>query len=305
MSPIRIDPEVASALSAGRPVVALETTIFSRLGLPDPVGREALTRVLSTVRGEGAVPALTAVVKGEARVGLDTDAVTRLLESSVKLAERDLAPALARHERCGVTTVSAALALAARAGITVFATGGIGGVHRGAERTGDVSADLGAIARHPVVTVSAGAKAFLDLGRTLEALETLSVPVIGYRTSDFPAFWSRSSGLPVPARADSVEQVAATVKAARELGWTGGFLVVNPVPEEAEVPAREIAEAVEEGLAEAECSGALGGSVTPLVLAAITRRAGPRALAANVALAVANARLASRIAAALAGHAAA
>lgn len=303
MTTLRVAPEVASALSAGRPVVALETTIFSRLGLPEPAGRDCLTRVLSAVRQEGAVPAATAVVDGEARVGLDEAGLARVFGAGRKLAERDLPAALARREPCGVTTVSAALALAARAGIAVFATGGIGGVHRGAGTSDDVSADLSALARHPVVTVSAGAKAFLDLGRTLERLETLSVPVIGYRTGDFPAFWSRSSGLPVPARAESAGEVAAIVRAARSLGWSGGLLVANPVPAEAEVPAGEIAEAIAEGIAEAERTGATGGAVTPVVLAAIARRAGPRALAANVALAESNARLAAAIARSLAAEA--
>lgn len=299
MSLLAVSPEVSEALAGGRGVVALETTIFSRLGLPDPAGRECLARVVAAVRAEGAVPAVTAVVDGVPRVGLDAEVIERVFSATAKLAERDLPAAVARREACGVTTVSAALALAAAAGIRVFATGGIGGVHRDVEATDDVSADLGALARHPVVIVSAGAKAFLDLARTLERLETLSVPVVGYRTDELPAFWSRSSGLPAPCRADTVEELVRLVLAARELGHRGGILVANPVPAEAEVPREEMAGAIEEGLSEAARRGTRGGAVTPVVLSAIARRVGERALAANVALAESNARLAAALATAL------
>lgn len=299
MTPLRVHPEVAEALAAGRPVVALETTIFSRLGLPAPAGADCLERVLRAVREEGAVPALTAVLDGQARVGLDPAEAPRILAAARKLAERDLPSAVASGLAAGATTVSAATALAAAAGIAVFATGGIGGVHRGASETGDVSADLGALARHPVVVVSSGAKAFLDLPRTLEALETASVPVVGFGTSEFPAFWSRSSGLPLPARADTPAEVAGLVRAARALGWAGGILVANPVPRESEIPAGEIASAIEEGLAEASRRGASGAAVTPVVLEAIARATLGRSIPANLALAESNARVAARVATAL------
>ncbi len=299
MTLLRVHPEVAEALAAGRPVVALETTIFSRLGLPAPAGADCLERVLRAVREEGAVPALTAVLDGQARVGLDPAEAPRILAAARKLAERDLPSAIASGLAAGATTVSAATALAAAAGIAVFATGGIGGVHRGAAETGDVSADLGALARHPVVAVSSGAKAFLDLPRTLEALETASVPVVGFGTSEFPAFWSRSSGLPLPARADTPPDIAGLVRAARALGWRGGILVANPVPRGSEIPAGEIASAIEEGLAEAARRGAFGAAVTPVVLEAIARATQGRSVQANLALAESNARVAARIATAL------
>ena len=206
-----VSPEVATALADGAPVVALESTIFSTFGLPAPANREALNRCLAAVRAGGAVPAVTAVLDGVARVGLAPDDHDRILAGGVKVAERDLPVVIAQGAPVGVTTVSASLALAAAAGVSVFATGGIGGVHRGAEVTGDISADLGAIAAYPVVTVCAGAKAFLDLARALEHLETLGVPVLGWRTDEFPMFWCRSSGLPAPHR---VEDAAAAVRVA-------------------------------------------------------------------------------------------
>ena len=299
MTVLRVHPEVVEALAASRPVVALESTIFSRLGLPDPEGRECLARVSAAIRGEGVLPALTCVLDGVARVGLDPDDVERILEATAKVAERDLPGAVARRLTAGATTVSAATALAARAGIEFFATGGIGGVHRGAAESGDVSADLGALARHPVVVVSSGAKAFLDLPRTLEALESASVPIAGFGTDEFPAFWSRSSGLPLPVRVDGAEEAAAFVRAARALGWPGGILFANPVPAEAEIPAEEIAAAIAEGLAEASRGQVRGAAVTPVVLAAIGRATAGRSISANLALAESNARVAARIARAL------
>jgi pseudouridine-5'-phosphate glycosidase len=195
---IVVSEQVRQALADRVPVVALESTIFSTLGLPVPHNAEALRRCVAAVEAGGAVPAVTAVVDGQWRVGLSGDEVERVLLGTRKVAERDLAVAAAQSWDVGVTTVSASVALAARAGIEVFATGGIGGVHRGVEVSGDVSADLDALASHPVVTVCAGAKSFLDLARTLEHLETAGVPVLGWRSADFPAFYVRSSGLPVP-----------------------------------------------------------------------------------------------------------
>ena len=197
-----LSPEVSDAIAEGRPVVALESTIFSSLGLPAPANRECLDRCTAAIRTGGAVPALTGIIAGTAIVGASETEAEQLLGSSTKIAARDLAYAVAGGLGAGVTTVSAAVTLAAAAGVDVFATGGIGGVHRDAEHSGDVSHDLTALARHRVVTVSSGAKAFLDLGRTLEYLETLGVPVVGWCTDRFPAFYTRDSGFAVPARVD-------------------------------------------------------------------------------------------------------
>jgi pseudouridine-5'-phosphate glycosidase len=203
------------------------------------------------VRAGGAVPAVTAVLDGVARVGLEPEEHDRILRGGVKVAERDLPVAMARGETVGVTTVSASLALAAAIGIGVFATGGIGGVHRDATRTGDVSADLGALATHPVVTVSAGVKAFLDIPRTLEHLETAGVPVLGWRTDEFPMFWCTASGVPVPHRVDRAEEVARVVLALEELSLRRGVLVAVPVPGPAAIPRDTIDAAVESALAAA------------------------------------------------------
>jgi pseudouridylate synthase len=297
----RVSPAVAAALAAGRPVVALESTIFSRLGLPHPHGAGALDRCLAAVRSAGAEPAVTAVLDGRARIGLDDAEHERILACDRKVAERDLPVAVGAGWPCGVTTVSASLRLASLTGIAVFATGGIGGVHRGAEHTGDVSADLGAIAAHPVVTVSAGAKAFLDLPRTFEHLETLGVPVVGYRTDDLPAFTSPSSGLPVPHRLDDVGEVAGVVRAMRALGHQGGLLLVTPVPEAEGIPAEVLREAVATAQAAAEQAGVSGPAVTPFVLERIAAATAGRSIPANLALAERNARLAADLAVALSG----
>jgi pseudouridine-5'-phosphate glycosidase len=203
MPQLRTSPEVKQALNAGFPIVGLESTIFSHLGLPSPANREALERVTTAIKEQGAVAAITAVLDGEARVGLEEREWDRILGPAQKTAERDIPIALAQRWSVGATTVSASLALCAAAGIEVFATGGIGGVHIGSEATGDVSSDLGAISLHQVLTVCAGAKAFLDIAKTVEFLETESVPVLGYRTDDFPMFYSRTSGVAVPRRGDA------------------------------------------------------------------------------------------------------
>ncbi len=261
-----IHPEVQDALAGGRAVVALETTIFSHLGLPSPANREALDRCLAAVRAGGAVPAVTAVLDGTPRVGIDQAEHARICAAAQKAAERDLAVAVARGWAYGATTVSASLALADRAGISVFATGGIGGVHRGAEITGDVSADLDAIAHHPVVTVCAGAKAFLDLARTLEYLETVGVPVLGWRHDWFPAFYTRSSGLPAPHRVEDAATVAA-VLGQRARPDTGVLLTV-PIPAAAELDSAALDEVLAGALADAEAKGVTGAAVTPFVLVA-------------------------------------
>jgi pseudouridylate synthase len=289
---LAVSPEVAGALADAAPVVALESTIFSPFGLPAPANRKALDRCLAAVRGGGAVPAITAVLDGIARVGLAPGEHDRILDGGVKVAERDLPVAIGQGAPVGVTTVSASLALAATAGVRVFATGGIGGVHRGAEVTGDVSADLGATAAHPVVTVSAGAKAFLDLARTLEQLETLSIPVLGWRTDEFPMFWCRSSGLPVPHRVDDVATVARIMRAQRALGGSRGVLLGVPIPEDAAID-REVVEAAIDAAA---VEAGTGPGATPKVLAAIAAATGGQTVRANIALAEHNASVAAAVA---------
>lgn len=306
---LRLSAAVDTAVTEGRPVVALETTVFSGLGLPEPAGREALRRALAELDRRGAIPALTAGLDGVARVGLDASELDRLFATDRKMGERDLPVAVAQGWPAAATTVSASVALAAAAGIEVFATGGIGGVHRDWRETGDESADLGALARHPVVTVCAGAKAFLDLPRTLERLETLGVPVLGLDTDggEFPAFWSRRSGLPVPQPVGSPAEVAEVVRAARTLGHGGGggLLVVTPVPHADEVPFEELAPVIEAALAEAVAAGVTGGAVTPFVLGRIAAATGGRTVTANIALVEHNVAVAAAIASELAARPAA
>jgi pseudouridine-5'-phosphate glycosidase len=297
MQPVLSD-DVARAVADGRPVVALESTIFSHLGLPSPANAQALDRCLTAIRDGGAIPAVTAVIDGVARVGLYADEHPRILGPARKAAERDLAVAIVQTWELGATTVSASLALAAAAGVRVFATGGIGGVHRGAELTGDISADLDAIAHHPVVTVSAGAKAFLDLPRTLEYLETAGVPVLGWRHDDFPAFYTRSAGLPVPHRVETAGQVAA-VLANRSRADTG-VLVAVPIPEADALDADELDGVVADALAECAASGIVGAAVTPFVLGRIGAATEGRSVPANLALAENNAKVAAEIAVAIA-----
>jgi pseudouridine-5'-phosphate glycosidase len=242
------------------------------------------------------VPALTGVVSGTASVGVSGPDVDKLLASATKVSARDLAVAIAGDLEAGVTTVSAAVTLAAAAGVEVFATGGIGGVHRGAEHSGDVSHDLTALARHRVVTVSSGAKAFLDLGRTLERLETLGVPVVGWRTDRFPAFYTRDSGFPVPARVEGAAEVAAMMRVMATIGHPGGILIANPIPETAELDTARIDEAVATGLSEVARRGLRGPEVTPVVLGAIAAATDGDSVPANLALAESNARVAAAIA---------
>lgn len=297
---MRLSPEVDQALGAGRPVVALETTIFSGLGLPEPWGREALDRCLAAVRAGGAVPAPTAVLDGEAVVGVETAEWERIFACTAKVAARDLPVAVGQGWDAGVTTVSASLQLASKAGIRVFATGGIGGVHRDVDVTGDVSADLLAIRTFEVVTVCAGAKAFLDLARTLEALETWSVPVLVLGADDFPAFTTRSSGSPAPRRVETIAEVAAIEAAAREHDYLGGILLAVPVAEADEVPRAVLDAAIDEAMRNAAAAGVTGPAVTPFVLDAIATATGGRSVPANLALAEQNAGVAARLAVELA-----
>jgi len=292
----RVSDEVSEALAKGKAVVALETTIFSNLGLPSPKNAEALDRCLGAIRGEGAVPAITAVLDGVARVGLDPSEHTRILGAARKIGEREIALAIAQSWEFGATTVSASLLLAARAGIKVFATGGIGGVHRGVSEHGDISADLGALASHPVVTVCAGAKSFLDLPRTLEHLETIGVPVVGVACDEFPAFTVHSSGLPIPARVDDVAELARFASAHWALGRTGGILTCVPVPIADSLDKLLVDRVIDESLRAASDAGVEGPAVTPFVLARIAEATGFASVGANLSLAANNARVAAELA---------
>ncbi|NNE95620.1 MAG: pseudouridine-5'-phosphate glycosidase [Acidimicrobiales bacterium] len=293
---ITLGPRVSGALLEGRPVVALESTIFSNLGLPPPANIEAHDRCRQAVIAGGAEPALTAVLEGKATVGVEADRVATICGPARKVGQRDLAVAIRQRWAYGATTVSASLALAAAAELQVFATGGIGGVHRDAHRSFDVSADLNAIASYKVITVSSGAKVFLDLSRTLEYLETHSVPVLGFRCDEFPAFYSRSAGLPVPHRVESAAEVAAIAREHWSLGG-GGILLVNPVPEAYAVEMSILESAVDRALARAE--GTVGAAITPIVLSEIASLTDGQSIASNVALAESNAAVAAEVATAL------
>ena len=294
-------PTVAVARAAGRPLVALESSVLAQ-GLPAPANREADRRMRAAVAARGAVPAVTAVVRGVPTLGLEGEALERFLarDGVAKVSARDL-PVTMAQGRDGATTVAAALVLAARGGLDVFATGGIGGVHR--EAPFDESADLAELARASVVTVCAGAKSILDLPATLERLETLGVTVVGYGTDEFPGFFTARTGLPVPARVDTPAAVARILLAARALGRPGGVLVVQPPPASAALDPTLVASAVTEALATAATAGVRGPAVTPHLLAAVERATGGRSLAANLALLEANAALAVEIAVALAADA--
>lgn len=291
-------PEVSAALADGGAVVALESTIFSHLGLPSPANREALDRCTAAIRAAGAVPAVTAVLDGVVRIGLDDGEHERILGPARKMAERDIAVAVGQRWEFGATTVSASVAVAAAAGVAVFATGGIGGVHRGAGITMDVSADLDSMATHPVITVSAGAKAFLDLGLTLEYLETHGVAVLGWQHDWFPAFYTRSSGLAIPHRVETAGEVARIFNARSRQG--SGMLLTVPIPSEDELDAAGLDTTLADALAECEREGIAGAAVTPFVLGRIAEATEGRSVPANLALAENNARVAAEVAVALA-----
>ena len=299
---LRVGDEVAAALSSGTPVVALESTIFSQLGLPEPANRRCFQSVETAVRAGGAVPALCGVLDGQAVVGADGGQAERLFDGCVKLGARDLGPALAAGLHVGATTVSATVTLAEAAGIEVFATGGIGGVHRGADRSGDMSHDLDAMARHRVVVVSAGVKAFLDVSLTFERLETLGVAILGWRTDRFPAFYVRDGGPELTSIVHDGHEVAAAFRAAGALGHPGGMLVANPVPAHAELDRRVVEEAIADAEAAARRDEVAGGAVTPAILSAVAELTGGTAVEANLSLAESNAVVASEIAAALAAY---
>jgi pseudouridine-5'-phosphate glycosidase len=300
-APIVFGEDVAAARAAGKPVVALESTIVTH-GMPWPRNVETARQVEADIRAHGAIPATIAILDGALHVGLSDATLERLAraEGVMKCSRADLAFALAT-KRPGSTTVAATMMAAHAAGIEVFATGGIGGVHRGAETTFDVSADLDELGRTPVCVVSAGAKALLDLPKTLEVLETKGVPVIAYGTDVFPAFWSRDSGLAAPYRLDTPQEIARLMAMRDAFPGHGGLLVANPVPAEAEIPAGEMASAIERAVHEANRRGVSGKDVTPFVLSFILELTQGRSLETNIALVRNNAGLAARIAVARAG----
>jgi pseudouridine-5'-phosphate glycosidase len=298
---LQIHPEIAGALKAKRPVVALESTIIAH-GMAYPRNLETALSVEAIVRAGGAVPATIAVLGGRLRVGLDEGEIENLAREGaamLKLTTRDLAVAVARRLD-GATTVAATMRIAALAGIPVFATGGIGGVHRGAEQTFDISADLTELAQSDVAVVTAGAKAILDLALTLERLETLGVPVIGFRADRFPAFYSRDSGLPLASRIDRAEDVAAIMQAKWRMGLKGGLVIANPIPAAQEIPSSVIAPAIETALIDAKAQEITGKQVTPFLLARIAEATEGRSVSANIALVENNARVAAEIATAYA-----
>ncbi len=297
---LRIAPAIQDALAIGGPVVALETTIVTH-GMPYPENVATARSLEDEISRRGATPATIAVIGGVIRVGLSGDELDWLgnAKGVLKLSRNDLAYAVAAGKH-GATTVAATMICAQLAGIRVFATGGIGGVHRGAEASFDISADLEELARTPVAVVCAGAKALLDLPKTLEYLETRGVPVVGYRTDEFPAFWSRSSGLPAGIRMNTPEEIADFLRVKWGLGLGGGVIVANPVAVEDEIPALEIAEVIAAAVAEASGRGVTGKAVTPYILARIVEMTRGKSLQTNIALVQSNARLAARIAVAMA-----
>ncbi len=294
--PLSLSPEVAAARANGTPIVALESTIITH-GMPFPQNVETASRVEAEVRAHGAVPATIAIMDHRIHIGLTEAELAALgrAQNVAKLSRADLAACLALGGT-GATTVAATMICARLAGIDVFATGGIGGVHRGAETSFDISADLPELAETAVTVVAAGAKAILDLPKTLEYLETRGVPVIAFGQDDFPAFWSRSSGLPAPLRMDSAAEIAAAHLMRGRLGLPGGQLVANPIPVEAEIAAAEITPHIEASLRDAAARGIAAKAVTPFLLQSIFERTQGRSLAANIALVLSNARLASAIA---------
>lgn len=297
---LSISFEVQQALNGGRPVVALESTIISH-GMPYPQNVETAMRVEQTIRDNGAVPATVAIIGGKLKAGCTPSEIEYLGRKGrevMKASRRDL-PVLIARGTDGATTVTTTMIIAAMAGIKVFATGGIGGVHRGAEKTMDISADLEELSQTPVMVICAGAKSILDLGLTLEYLETKGVPVIGYGTDELPAFYTRHSGFKVDYRIDTPEELAEAFSAKLEMGLRGGMLVTNPIPEEYSMPAEVINRAIDQAVDEANSLGIHGKETTPFLLARVKDLTGGDSLAANIQLVLNNARLAARTAACL------
>lgn len=297
---LQISPKVQKALDEGRPVIALESTIISH-GMPYPQNVETALLCERTARENGAEPATIAVIGGKLCAGLTEEQIEYLGKAGTNVAKasrRDL-PMLVARGADGATTVAATMIIAAMAGIRVFATGGVGGVHRGAETTMDISSDLDELANTPVAVVCAGAKSILDLGLTLEYLETKGVPVIGYGTDELPAFYTRQSGFGVDYRMDAPEEIAAAIRAQREMEYPGGMLITNPIPEEYSMDKSRIDAAIQQALREADEQGVKGKKITPFLLARIKDLTGGDSLASNIQLVLNNVRLASKIAAAL------
>ena len=295
-----IAEDVAAALQTGQAVVALESTIISH-GMPQPQNVETALRVEQVVRDCGAVPATIAILGGRLKAGLTADEIRYLGEQGqavTKTSRRDI-PFIVSRGKDGATTVAASMIIAAMAGIRIFATGGIGGVHRGVTETMDISADLEELAITDVAVVCAGVKSVLDIGRTLEYLETKGVTVVGYRSDTVPAFYTRSSGFPVDYRADTAADIAAALNAKRDMGLAGGMVVANPIPAEHALGDGEIGIVIDEAILEMERLGITGKETTPFLLARIAERTAGRSLAANIELVVNNARLAAEIASAL------
>ena len=292
-----VAPEVAEALAQGKPVVALESTIISH-GMPYPQNVETAVNVERIIRENGAVPATIAIIGGRLKAGLTPEELEyfgKKGQAIHKASRRDLAVLCARGED-GATTVATTMIIAHMAGINIFATGGIGGVHRGAETTMDISADLEELGRTPVMVVCAGAKSILDLGLTLEYLETKGVPVIGYGTEELPAFYTRKSGFGVDYRIDTTKELAAAFKAQNEMGLGGGMLVTNPIPEEYAMPLETITAAIDQAIAESKEQGIHGKATTPFLLARVSELTGGNSLASNIRLVYNNAKVAAQTA---------
>jgi len=299
MYELDITAEVQAAFANNKPIVALESTIITH-GMPWPQNYEMANRVEDVVRSHGATPATIAVIDGRIKIGLDQSALKTLAQTEGvrKLSRADLAICLVDGQT-GATTVAATMILAHLAGINVFATGGIGGVHRGAEHSFDISADLQELAQTPVIVIAAGAKAILDIPKTLEVLETLGVPVISYGQNELPAFWSRTSGLNAPLRMDDPAQIAKAQKMRTAMDLPGGQLVANPIPADAEILQSEIEPIIDQALKESEAQGVSAKAVTPFLLQRIFELTNGRSLDSNIALVLNNARLAAEIACAM------
>ncbi len=297
---LEVSKEVAEALAENRPVVALESTIISH-GMPYPQNVETACKVENIIREAGAVPATIAIISGKLKAGLSKEEIEHLGKcgSDVPKASRRDIPVLLAKGSDGATTVTTTMMIASMAGIRIFATGGIGGVHRGAETTMDISADLEELAMTPVMVVCAGAKSILDLGLTLEYLETKGVPVIGYQTEELPAFYTRKSGFKVDYRLDTPEELAKTFHVKEELGLKGGMLVANPIPEEYSMDPATIHGAIEQALSECKASGIHGKETTPFLLAKVKELTGGDSLDSNIQLVFNNARLAAKTAVSL------
>lgn len=296
MNYLKISNEIVRALEKNKPVVALESTIITH-GMPYPENIQTAKEVEQVVRDAGAVPATIALLDGVIRVGLTSTELVRLGKSKnpVKISRRDIAAAIVQ-KKTGGTTVSGTMICAAKAGVRFFATGGIGGVHRGGDETFDISTDLEELSHTPVAVISAGAKAILDLPKTMEYLETAGVPVVGYGTDDFPAFYSRNSGLKTPIRFDHEDQLAKMIATHWELGLLSGVLIANPIPAEDEFSGKSISRAIENALSEADSRGIKGAAVTPFLLESVYKSTKGKSLEANIALVKNNARLAARLA---------